>query len=256
MITKASEYFALYHQVTSGNPPDLAVLLPSEENIYDVDLNTRTITAPKNLGVHKDQRAEVIYFKMDRYYDHFDLSTAIGVIEYINADGEAYIYGIPFYDITTLNTNETILAREAYDETAFQEVKTSKEKILFPWIVSSDVTRHPGTVTFSMSFYVLNKDADQIALEGENPNIDFLLRLNLLPTTSTVLEGIDIDPELEELESTVEVPTFLQLYNMYNVLSGDYCLYWDESATEMEQNPNSPVAPYSARVISNIPTDD
>lgn len=255
MITSASEYFALYHQVTSGNPPDLAVLLPSEENIYEVDLNTRTITAPEHLGVHKDQRAEVIYFKMDRFYDHFDLSTAIGVIEYINANGESYIYGIPFYDITTLNTNETVLAHEAYSETAFQEVKESKEKILFPWIVSSDVTRYPGTVQFAMSFYVLNKDADQIALEGENPNVDFLLRLNLLPATSTVLKGIGIDPELEELETTVEVPTFLQLYNMYNTLSGQYALYWDESATEMEENPSSPVAPYAARVISNIPTN-
>jgi hypothetical protein len=54
MITSASEYFALYHQVTSGNPPDLAVLLPSEENIYNIDLNSRTIEAPKVLGVHKD----------------------------------------------------------------------------------------------------------------------------------------------------------------------------------------------------------
>ena len=256
MITSASEYFALYHQVTSGNPPDLAVLLPSEENIYNVDLNSRTIEAPKVLGVHKDQRAEVIYFKMDRYYDHFDLSTAIGVVEYINADGDAYIYGIPFYDITTLNSNETILANEAYDETAFQEVKTSREKILFPWIVSSDVTRHPGTVTFSMSFYMLNKDAEQIAMEGLNPNVEFALRLNLLPTTSTVLAGIDIDPELEELETTVEVPTFLQLYNMYNTLSGNYVMYWDESADEMTRNPSSPVAPYAARVMSNFPSEE
>ena len=62
MITTAQEYFALYHQVTSGNPPDLAVLLPSNENIYNIDLNTRTIQAPENLGVAGDQRAEVIYF--------------------------------------------------------------------------------------------------------------------------------------------------------------------------------------------------
>ena len=104
MVTSAREYFALYHQVTSGNPPDLAVLLPNDENIYYVDLNTRTIEAPPFVGVTSDQRAEIIYFAMDRYYDGIDLSQSIGVIEYINANGEPYIYGIPFYDIETLNS--------------------------------------------------------------------------------------------------------------------------------------------------------
>lgn len=249
MITTAQEYFALYHQVTSGNPPDLAVLLPSEENIYHIDLNTRTIEAPQYLGVHKDQNAEVIYFEMDRYYENLDLVNAIGAIEYINADNEGYIYGIPFYDITTLNRDSHVLAMEAYDEQIYQEIKVSEDKILFPWIVGHDVTKTAGTVTFAMSFYMLDKDADQLQAEGENASAKFLLRLNLLPTTSTVLQGIAIDPTVEQLENVdVEVPTLLEMFNMYKELSAEYVMYWDESADEMTQHPNNPVAPYRSRI--------
>lgn len=252
MITRANEYFALYHQVTSGNPPDLAVLLPNDENIYHVDLNTRTIEAPAQLGVTHDQRAEVIYFAMDRYYDNLDLAQAIGVIEYINANNEAFIYGIPFYDIETLNSSYG----EYIDPSIYSKVKSSREQILFPWIISSDVTAAAGTIEFAMSFYILDKDAEQIEAEGNNAEVNFLLRLNLLPTTTEVLQGIEIDPTIEELEAKVEVPTLLELLNRYRELNQEYALYWDESASEVELNPPATVGPYQVRIRSNVPADD
>jgi hypothetical protein len=214
MITRANEYFALYHQVTSGNPPDLAVLLPSDENIYYVNLDTRTIEAPAQLGVTHDQRAEVIYFAMDRYYDNLDLAQTIGVIEYINAEKEAFIYGIPFYDVETLNS----AYGQHINPSIYSKIKSSREQILFPWIINSDVTKAAGEVQFAMSFYLLNKDAEQIANE-EHPEVEFILRLNLLPTKSVVLEGIEIDPTIEELETKVEVPTLLELLNRYRELN-------------------------------------
>lgn len=251
MITRANDYFALYHQVTSGNPPDLAVLLPNDENIYHIDLDTRTIEAPAQLGVTHDQRAEVIYFAMDRYYDNLDLAQTIGVIEYINAKDEAFIYGIPFYDIETLNSSYG----EFIDPSIYSKIKSSREQILFPWIVSSDVTAAAGTVEFAMSFYMLNKDAEQIASE-QNPEVNFLLRLNLLPATSTVLEGIEIDPAIEELEAKVEVPTLLELLNRYRELNQEYALYWEESASNDVENPAPTVGPYQVRIRSNVPLDD
>lgn len=251
MITTAQEYFALYHQVTAGNPPDLAVLLPTEENIYNVDLDSRTIEAPKIIGVTGDQRAKVIYFSMNRYYDNFDLSRAIGVIEYINADNEGFIYGIPFYDLETLNNSDPIYPDEPYDAEVYNKLKASREKILFPWVVGADVTKSAGQIQFSMSFYVLDKDADQIALEGNQAVAEFVLRLNLLPTTSQVLAGIGIQPVVSGLEKQVEIPTLIQLYQSYTTLSDKYAIYWDESADEMTKNPSNSVAEYVSRVTTS-----
>jgi hypothetical protein len=42
MITTAEEYFANLNLIYNINPPAYA-LLPSAENIYDIDINTRTI---------------------------------------------------------------------------------------------------------------------------------------------------------------------------------------------------------------------
>lgn len=248
MITTAQEYFALYHQVTAGNPPDLAVLLPSSENIYTVDLDTRTITPPKSLGVVGDTHAKIVFFQMDRYYDGFDLTNAIGVIEYINADNEGFLYGIPFYDIETLNTVEPIYADEATEPEVYNKLKSSKSKILFPWVVGSDVTKRAGKITFSMSFYVLDKDAEQLAFEGANATAQFVLRLNLLPTTSSVESGLTATANTTRLENAVETPTILQLYAMYHILADDYNIYWDESADEMVINPSNSAIDYNSRV--------
>lgn len=251
MITTAQEYFALYHQVTAGNPPDLAVLLPKDDNIYKVDLDTRTIQAPDILGVTGDQRARVIYFEMDRYYDNFDLSRTIGVIEYINADREGYLYGIPFYDLETLNSSEPIYPNEAYDEDVYNKLKSSREKMLFPWVVGADATKSAGVVEFSMSFYVLDKDPEQLAIEGNNAVAEFVLRLNLQPTKSTVQSGIKIEPVVQGLETKVEAPTLIQLYQSYTKLSGKYALYWDESADEMTKNPSNDLADYESRITTS-----
>ena len=248
MITTAQDYFALYHQVTSGNPPDLAVLLPSNDNIYEVNLDTRTITPPANLGVVGDEHAKIVFFKMDRYYDGFDLSNAIGVVEYINAKNEGFMYGIPFYDVETLNTVEPIYPNEAFEDDPYNKLHSSRQKMLFPWVISSDVTAAAGTVTFAMSFYVLDKDAEQLELEGKNASAKFVLRLNLRPTTSIVEPGLNSDANLAGLEDAVETPTILQLYAMYHTLLNDYSMYWDESADEMTINPNNSAVNYNSRV--------
>lgn len=92
MITTAKEFYANLYRIQDQNPPTLALLLPSEERIYNVDLNTRTIEAPEYLSVETDHRAEAIYFKMPRFFGNVDLTETTGIIQYINADGENHIY--------------------------------------------------------------------------------------------------------------------------------------------------------------------
>ena len=67
MVTNMQEYYDLLYRIQDQNKPSLAVLIPSTETIYDVDLSTRTIKGPASLGVEADHRSEIIYFKLNRY---------------------------------------------------------------------------------------------------------------------------------------------------------------------------------------------
>ena len=59
------------------------VILPYADKIYDIDLNTRIIHGPELLGAQRDHKSEIIYFKINRYFDYMDLANTICVIEYI-----------------------------------------------------------------------------------------------------------------------------------------------------------------------------
>ena len=84
-----------------NNKPILSIILPSDERVFDVDLNTREISVPTFLSVTKDHRAETVYFLVDRYYEYKDLAQTSCMIEFINADGEGGFYPVPFYDISS-----------------------------------------------------------------------------------------------------------------------------------------------------------
>lgn len=138
MITTPLEYYSKLNLILNENPP-LHALLPKAENIYNIDLNTRTIDAPKFLGVNRDHKSETIYFIVDRYADYMDLSQTCCMITYINAASpqrEARHYCVPFYDIYTY-------ARE--------------DKMLIPWNLDATVLAFAGTVEFSISFYKISE---------------------------------------------------------------------------------------------------
>jgi hypothetical protein len=82
MITVSNDYLELLHKVQDPNRQDTIIQLPPDEPIYEIDLNTRSISAPKILSVEYDHNAETIYFSVDRFYDNVDLSTMFCVVEY------------------------------------------------------------------------------------------------------------------------------------------------------------------------------
>lgn len=221
-----SEYIDWYYRISSANIPHF-MNIPTTNKIYDVDLDARIITPPKNVGLATDQRAEVIYFKMDRFYRGYDLSKSIGLIEYINAVPERHIYGIPFYDCITANK---INPYETYDEEVCQELREDKEKVIFPWVISSDVTKRPGQVTFAMSFYVLDENGETV-----------LLQVNLQPTTTIVQENIDIDPRIPNLVDDFTIPTVEQLLVLFkSIHDTDYGLMWDEGVIDNDKPTSMP----------------
>lgn len=167
MITVATEYWRnLYRIQQDHNLPSLAVLLPSTENIYEIDLNTRKIKAPEYLSVYTDHAAEVIYFKCDRFFDYMDLANCNVVIQYKNAKGESRLYAVPFVDVATCSL---------------------ENKMLIPWCVDGNVTAKAGEVTFSIRFY-------KIDVNGEN----VVYSLSTLPATSKVPETLNVQNADEE----------------------------------------------------------
>ena len=51
MITNSHDYEEMLWEIQSNAPTRKALLLPKDEKIYDIDLNTRKISVPKFLSV-------------------------------------------------------------------------------------------------------------------------------------------------------------------------------------------------------------
>lgn len=174
MITTAEEYYRLLFKIQDQNAPSLAVVLPTDEKIYNIDLESRTIEAPEYVSVEKDHLSEVIYFKCPRYYDSMDLTNTVCLINYVNAEGTPFFYAVPFYDVDTLSHHSV---EDGIDE----------PYILFPWAIEEGATAIAGDIQFSIRFYKLDPSGTIIQYN-----------LNTLPAKTTVLKGIEKEADAEE----------------------------------------------------------
>lgn len=192
MITNSNEYYEKLHIIQNENPPSLA-LLPAAEKIYSIDISTRQVEIPEFLSVEKDHRSETIYFSVNRYADYMDLSHTICVIQYINALGEARLYPVPFFDITTC-------AKEG--------------KMLLPWNIDGAAAKAAGNIQFSIRFYLLDN-------EGKT----FLYNLNTIPVESKILYGMEVQ-ELMENEYVLSATQYEELRQDIDKISRDFHVYW------------------------------
>lgn len=174
MITSAQEYYENLYRIQDENPPTFALLLPSTERIYEVDLNSRTIEAPEYLSVETDHKAEAIYFKMPRYFDGVDLTTKTTVIQFENAAGEGHVYVVPFYDVETA------------DRLGIGAEEGVKQIILFPWLIDNRVAKQKGTVKFSLRIFELSEF---------DSNVNVVYSLSTLASESKILHGIDLNED-------------------------------------------------------------
>ncbi len=135
MITNSNDYEELLWQLQSNAPTRKAILLPTDEQIYEIDLNSRKINTPKYLSVKNDHQSETIYFKFDRYYENVDLLTTGCFIKYTNAENNSFIYPVPYYDVETMS---------------------NENKIIIPWCIQGQATKKAGKIKFSVCFFKVN----------------------------------------------------------------------------------------------------
>lgn len=162
MITNSEEYLDFLTKIDNGTPT-YELRIPSDEPIYEVDLNTRIINAPKFLSVETDHDAELIYFSIDRYFENVDLLTCAGLVLFKNAKNEEYAYLIPAYDVVT-----------------------EPGKIIFGWNIQGAVTKYSGNVQFAFKFFKLNEKFDE---ESNSFKSVLEFDLNTLIAQSKILSG-------------------------------------------------------------------
>ena len=172
MITTAEQYNANLHLLHNTNPPTYATL-PHADNIYNIDVNTREIDAPRFLAVEKDNVSETIYFIIDRYADYMDLATTSCIITYTNALGKTRLYNVPFFDIYT-----------------YADVDPKHSKMIIPWCLDIDVAEASGEVEFFIQFFKIGEVYEGTTIDSKKTVVQYCL--NTLPAKSKVLSGMTV----------------------------------------------------------------
>lgn len=194
-VVVAKEYFENLFRIQDQNPPSLALLLPSSKRTFHIDLETRKVESPEFLSVEREHKAEVLYFTVNRYFDYIDLAETVCIIKYVNAKKESHYYAVPFYDVVTPNQPEWEQGKD----------DKSTELMLIPWVLDGQVAATAGTVKYSFEFYKMDPDG-----------LSIIYSLNTIPTTGTILHGIETDAGFNPEDYEFSASQFEQLMSAVN----------------------------------------
>lgn len=150
------------------------LVVPFDEPYFEIDANTRTITVPDHfkkygVGVLGDNLAEMLVFKVDRYFDHKDLFTANAAIT---------------WSFTPKGSRTPIIGTP---QAGFaQDDELEPGYVVFGFIITremaekADGTLSSGTLTFAVTFY--NSDA----------NDEYQYSWNTQPVSVAINEGLEL----------------------------------------------------------------
>jgi len=163
-INNIESFFGSIEEIAALDPKFLR--LPLDEPIFEIDANSRKITVPaefrsNGLSVQKDHLAEIIFFRIDRYYDDMDLSNCNIEINWKMGS----VAG---------KTSRFVMAKDI-----------QPGYIIFGWPVDKEITEKSGTVSFAIEF---NK---------KDSNGDITYRFNTLPINVNIKDGLVIDDNIE-----------------------------------------------------------
>lgn len=167
-ITSLEEYFSYIIELNKIN--SVYTVLPLDEEVFEIDANARTIKVPaafasNGISVQGDEVAEIVYFKVDRFYDATDLATKKIYIQWTAPSGDKGVSAPWVIDI-----------------------ESEPNYIIFGWPLSSAITKAAGTVSFAVRFYAIDDETEKISYS-----------LSTLTQTATIKPSLDFD--LENLAS-------------------------------------------------------
>lgn len=140
-ISSLNEYFSYIEELSAINPAKYT-RLPLDENYFEINANSRTITIPddfsKNgVSVAGDLIAEILYFRINRYFDMDDFGSEKKSIfvEWTNANGRTGI-------------------SKAYTV----DVDSEPGYVIFGWPIDAAITESQGKVQFSVRIYQMDEN--------------------------------------------------------------------------------------------------
>lgn len=145
-------------------------MLPLDETPFEIDANSRRIAIPSNfsangVAVQGDQLAEVLYFRIDRYFDAKDLDDAEIFIQWETADGQ-----------TGLSAPIVI------------DIMSEPNKIIFGWALSEALTKTPGNIKFAVRFYKwANEAMTKLSYSWSSQTVSVAVKETLNYTLSDVV---------------------------------------------------------------------
>lgn len=153
--------------------------VPLEEGTFDVDMSTRAITVPPEfvthgLGVKGDANAEIVWFKVSRWYDTMDLYQQECYVQWQNAKTSG---------------NSPTVFKDAVEDFVY-----------YGWVITDDMTSQSGNLDFALRFFTIDRTGSEakisysISTQKATCAIKNTLSLD-------VLNAI-VDPDLENLIRT------------------------------------------------------
>ena len=177
-ISNLNEYFSVIEDL--ANEDLKFTMLPLDEEPFFIDANSREIkpspSFPRNVvGVQGDQVAEIIYFKINRYFDATDLAEQDIYIEWENS------------------AKERGLSREYV-----RDITSDPDYIIFGWPLASQITEYAGAVKYAIRFYKLKDLPDGTK--------EIVYSFSTQPSTIIINSTMDfniMDDSIQRLEDNV-----------------------------------------------------
>lgn len=118
-------------------------MLPIDEEVFKIDANTRTIEVPQSfkrngIAVQGDQVAEIIYFRINRYFDFMDLNNTQIYIQWENGK------------------------EKGVSQEWVRDIESDPDYLIFGWALCSPMTDVEGSLRFSVRFIDWNTDNEII----------------------------------------------------------------------------------------------
>ena len=133
-ISSLEEYFSTIRTLVTSTEDKRYTMLPLDEEVFEIDANKRLITVPPSfktngISVQGDQIAEIVYFKIDRFFDATDLNEMDIFIQWQAPNGDQGI------------SKEWV-----------RDIESENGKLIFGWPLSEEITVKSGNVKFAVRF--------------------------------------------------------------------------------------------------------
>lgn len=229
-ITDLPTYYRLLQEIRGVG--EYALLrIPEEEQLFEIDANTRKINIPdhfaKNgLGVQGDHTAEVIFFRINRYFDEMDLALCSG------DKGACYIQWS-----TGDNARQQATKAYAFDVT--------ENHIIFGWVISNRATKKAGKLNFSVRFVQWEDDPDV-----------YTYSWSTLTATCNINPALNFSASSLELEDLSDIMQTRRVYsNIINTSAGALPIILANLVTEANYDEGADYATLSVRAQAHSADD-